>query len=136
MFSGWSYSGHLQVRVGTQHSAYISIEQEMAQEERLETSVKDSCSLMAGDMFVLDVSSNTEWEVRSEIIDGEGWLNMEPSYGTGNGTLTGVLEMPDGVASCTILVILRSWRSGVERVITVTGRSHSGEIPRDSTNMK
>ncbi|WP_099294052.1 FimB/Mfa2 family fimbrial subunit [Butyricimonas sp. Marseille-P3923] len=136
MFSGWSYSGHLQVRVGTQHSAYISIEQEMAQEERLETSVKDSCSLMAGDMFVLDVSSNTEWEVRSELIDGEGWLNMEPSYGTGNGTLTGVLEMPDGVASCTILVILRSWGSGEERVITVIGRSHSGEIPRDSTNMK
>ena len=136
LYGSWRCTGQLNVRVGQRNTESVSIEQAEAKEERLETSVKDSCSLMAGDMFVLDVSSNTEWEVRSEIIDGEGWLNMEPSYGTGNGTLTGVLEMPDGVASCTILVRLYSLRTGRERAILVTGHSKSVEIPRDSTNMK
>lgn len=122
MFGEWNRrTGYVTVRVGKRNSGVVAIEQEGVTVEKLETSSKDSCSVAAGDSFVLDVFSNTEWYIESELTDGNGYLYMEPSYGRGDATCKGVLEMPEDSSSCTIVLHLRSQRSDLEKTITVTG---------------
>lgn len=102
-------------------SVYIPIHQESATVEKLETNGKDSYSVAVGDSFVLDVFSNTNWYVETQLTDGNGHLYMEPSSGQGNGTCKGELVMSEDSASCTIVVYLRSLHSDLEKTITVTG---------------
>ena len=92
-----------------------------------------SFSVRSGDTFVFDVTSNTWWNVDVEMVSGDGMITPDVWYGTGNGQVRCTLETQQG---CSFKVVLRDVYGDKAAEVTVTGLPASGEIPRDSTNMK
>ncbi len=92
-----------------------------------------SFSVRSGDTFVFDVTSNTWWNVDVETVSGDGMITPDVWYGTGNGQVRCTLETQQ---DCSFKVVLRDVYGDKAAEVTVTGLPASGEIPRDSTNMK
>ena len=107
------------VRVSERNSVYVNVEQPGMSEERLAVSLGDT-SLNSGDRFMLDVFSNTEWYISSDLVEGDGYLEMNNTEGRGNASLEGRIFVADSTSLCTYSIHLRSRYSGLEKNITVT----------------
>ncbi|HJA16414.1 MAG TPA: FimB/Mfa2 family fimbrial subunit [Candidatus Butyricimonas faecavium] len=120
LFGEWSHRyGYVVVRVSERNSVYVNVEQPGMSEERLAVSLGDT-SLNSGDRFMLDVFSNTEWYISSDLVEGDGYLEMNNTEGRGNASLEGRIFVADSTSLCTYSIHLRSRYSGLEKNITVT----------------
>lgn len=120
LFGEWSHRyGYVVVRVSERNSVHVNVEQPGMSEERLTASLENT-SLNSGDRFVLDVFSNTEWYVSSDLVEGNGYLEMNDTEGRGNASLEGRIFVTDSTSLCTYSIRLRSRHSELEENITVT----------------
>lgn len=90
-------------------------------------------SVRSGDTFVFDVTSNTRWDVNVKTVSGEGSISTDTWGDRGNGRVTCTLETQQ---ESTYKIELRDIYGDIAAEITVFGSPASGEILRDSTNMK
>lgn len=122
LFGEWSYRhGDVVVRVSERNSVRVNVEQPGMSEERLTVSLENT-SLNSGERFVLDVLSNTDWYVSSDLIEGSGYLEMDDSEGRGNALLGGRIIVTDSTSLCTYSIRLRSYHSDLEKNVTVAAK--------------
>lgn len=124
-------NGYIRFYAG-RHTQEISINQREVLKPVVSVS-STSFSVLSGDTFVFDVTSNTRWNVDVETVSGDGILTTDVWNGVGNGQVRCTLETQQ---DCSFKIVLRDIYGGKAAEVTVFGAPASGEIPRDSTNMK
>lgn len=129
----YQYSRHGRVRFYTgRHVQEVSINQWEVMKPVMSVS-QTSFSVHSGDTFVFDVTSNTRWSVDVETVSGDGTIFPEVWEGVGDGQVKCTLETQQ---DCCLKIVLRDVYGDKAAEVTVFGAPASGEIPRDSTDMK
>ena len=101
--------------------ARVYVEQEEEKEEVFNASM-DSLDVANGETFSFTITSNTEWDVYWECVEGGGnVVELDAGNFAGSGRITGRLELLDNEESCRILMHLNSRYSGREKIITING---------------
>ncbi len=121
MYGRWSRNGEVEVSVSERNVARVYVEQEEEKEEVFNASM-DSLDVANGETFSFTITSNTEWDVYWECVEGGGnVVELDAGNFAGSGRITGRLELLDNEESCRILMHLNSRYSGREKIITING---------------